>query len=74
MTSDSQDEDSAVAGEPIKEEWVGSICVEKYDDAIRLVQPREDQLVPESIIVPNEDVEWVAGLMNELESTTVIQS
>lgn len=72
MTDDSDEETSL--GEPKREEWVGNILVEKYEECVRLVQPVEGQLNPESVVIPNEDVEIVTGLIEEYERTTIISS
>lgn len=59
-------------GEPQKEEWVGDVLVEKYEDCVRLVQPRDGRLAPESIVIPNTQVDMVvAALIEQSVQTTV---
>jgi hypothetical protein len=62
--SDSQEQ--SVAGEPDRQIWVGDICIEEYRDAARIVQPRDDQLVPETIIVPQAHAEDVGNAIVEM--------
>jgi len=43
---------SVELGEPNREVWIADVKIEEYDDAVRLVQPRDGQLAPESIVLP----------------------
>lgn len=75
MSSDGGGQDTEIPlGEPQREEWIGNTLVEKYEECVRLVQPVEGQLAPESVVVPNEDVEMVAALIDDYARTTIISS
>jgi len=61
-------------GDPLRTEAISEkVTVEKYEGFIRIVQTNPDEFNPDSVIVPDTQVELVAGAMEELESTTILQ-
>jgi len=61
-------------GDPLRTEAISEkVTVEKYEGFIRIVQTQPNEFNPDSVIVPNTQVELVAGAMEELESTTILQ-
>lgn len=48
-----------------RREWVGDISVQRYENGVRLVRPKEGQLVPDSVWIDPEDAEDVADLIRE---------
>jgi hypothetical protein len=45
------------------QEWVGDISVQRYENGVRVVKPKEGQLVPDSVWIDPEDAEEVADLI-----------
>jgi hypothetical protein len=52
-------------GEPLREEWVSGIKIEEHRSLIRLVQPVEDQLTPNSVILPKG---WATDIAEFIEA------